>query len=137
MLSIDETKAKLRAVRAESGYGNFRTAFKELDRERIPDGRPKRIKASPSEKQHMFNTQQGMCPWKNPDKENPHRLLIPARYNECDEINPQLTEGYNAKSNKQLLCPDCNRQKSAMSLQEQAKHQGETMETILSRRKLK
>ena len=135
MLSINETKEKLRIIRAEAGYGNFRTAFKELDRDRIPDGRPKRVKASPAEKQKMYNRQQGKCPWRNPDKENPHMLLIPAQRNECDEINSQLTYGYNDKSNKQLLCPDCNRQKSAMTLEEQSIHQGVPMSVILDRAK--
>jgi len=128
-------KTELDPILKRVGYSTYFSAVKIQLKRRLQIAkadRPNRVHATPAEKQKMFDRQQGKCPWRSSVKENPHMLLIPASRNECDEINPNLTEGYNAKSNKQLLCPDCNREKSSMSIEEQAVDQGKTMAEILA-----
>ena len=135
MMTDQELMKMLDAAEGEVGRSRFWHVVDKKRKRRLQidkGGRPNRVKASPAEKQKMYNRQQGKCPWRSTTKENPHMLLIPASRNECDEINPNLTDNYNAKWNKQLLCPDCNREKSSMSIQEQAVHQGKTFEQIVN-----
>ncbi len=127
MLSIAETEKEARSLRSRSGYGNWDFVVAKLARERIPVDRPKRIKFPPTMYQRLFDDQGGMCP------ECQEHLDVPAKKNEIDHINPH-EEKFNERFNLQLLHSSCNREKSAMTVLEQSKSSGETMETILSRK---
>ena len=79
----------------------------------------------------MYFRQKGRCAWcKGPiDVTQIHNTQLI----EVDHINVNLTgTAYNHPRNKQLLhAHPCNAEKSAMSLQDQAKHLGRTVTEIL------
>lgn len=127
-------KEILDPILAKEGYSTYFAAVKiqlkrrlQIDKSKRPDP----VHATPAEKVKLYNRQGGWCPWRNPDKDNPHMLTVPISRNEADHINVNIEgDAYNSLKNKQLLCKDCNRQKSAMTIQEQAVHQGKTFEEI-------
>jgi len=86
--------------------------------------REKRKHYSPAHKQKLFDRQKGICPWCN------QPLDIPASRNEVDHIRPDA-EPFDAITNQQLCHGQCNREKSAMSITDQAKHTGHTIAEII------
>jgi len=125
MLSLSDTIKALRSLREQAGYGNFQQAVKTLNRERLQNtGREKRRRLPPARYQELFDHQDGKCAWCN------ELLLIPAKRNDADHINPDRQD-LNHWKNWQLLHPKCNKEKSAMTIQEQAKHTGKTFQEIV------
>ena len=125
-MGLKECIIDMKAVRAKHGYSNYREAFKITDRERLQvEGRPERIHFPPAMYQRLFNDQEGLCP------ECQSLLEIPAKRNEIDHRDPNRVDGFNKRSNLQLLHKSCNREKSASSVQSQSKGSGKTFEEIL------
>lgn len=123
-MTLPETKQALREIRERAGYGNFDRAVMALNRERVNPQRDKRQKFPPRKYQQLFDKQRGWCPI------CVERLLVPARRNAIDHIDPNRQD-FNHTSNLQLLHPQCNLRKSSKSIQEQAKENGKTFREIL------
>ena len=107
-------RSLLESARDEIGVSLFKRITREMNREKVNRQRDKRQKFPPGLYQKLFDKQNGICP---PCKE---LLLIPAKRNEIDHINPNETH-FNAEWNLQLLHPACNREKGSKSMYEQMK----------------
>lgn len=129
MSRLSDTIARLRAIDAEVGRGDFDAAMRVINRERLQSKRTQqRERFKWSEYERLYEVQGGICPW----CEQPIILLKrQKRLVEIDHINPNLQD-FNAKSNLQLLHHDCNRTKAAMTMEEQSKRLGKPVTTILN-----
>lgn len=116
----------LTQLREEVGTSIFDNAIKTFMRQRLDNGaqREKR-KAIPWRviKRH-YDRQRGICRWCN------EVMPLIRSEIEADHINPNEKD-FNVDSNIQVLHKKCNREKSAMSVQEQAKRLGTTFRQIL------
>jgi 5-methylcytosine-specific restriction endonuclease McrA len=91
-------------------------------------GRPPRQKFPWSEYKRMYERQGGICPLCQEVMP-----LIRGKI-EMDHINPGLVgEEFNARTNRQVVCRGCNREKSALSIPAQAKRYSKPMTEILKR----
>lgn len=128
MDKLKETITRLQAIREEVGTSIYDAAVKAINRMRLDSNvsdRQPRKSFSWAVYQRHYKKQRGICPWCG----NTMPLIKGAI--EMDHINPNA-EDFNADSNLQVLHKACNRQKSSMSIAEQAKHQGTTYREILS-----
>ncbi len=120
-----ELRIKMEVLRSEYGYGAWDYESRSMARERLQiTDRPKRIKFSPSVYRRLFDAQEGICP------ECQSHLDVPAKKNEIDHKNPN-EERFNEFFNLQLLHKSCNREKGAMSIQEQSKASGRPMTELV------
>ncbi len=118
-------RVKLEALRTEYGYGEFDHEIKSMGRERLQNPtREKRQHFTPSMYRKLFDAQLGICP------ECQEHLDVPADKGEIDHKDPNRQD-FNHPSNLQLLHKSCNREKSAMTIQEQSKAGKGTFEKIL------
>lgn len=109
------------------GYSAVENEIKAWKRRRIPIDRPARVKFPWSEYRRMYEAQKGICPLCQETMP-----LIRGKI-EMDHINPELTgEEFNARSNRQVVCSGCNKEKSAMTVAQQTKFYGKTMTQIVS-----
>jgi 5-methylcytosine-specific restriction endonuclease McrA len=111
---------------AKYGYSRCQHVIKTWNRKRIPDNRPARQKFPWSEYKRMYERQRGICPL--------CQEVMPMIRGkiEMDHVNPELMgEEFNARSNRQILCASCNREKSAMTIAQQTKHYGKTVREII------
>ena len=129
-MNLSETIEALKAIREKSGYSNFLFAVKKLNRERLQtQGREKRKPPTKKEFQELYVKQGGICPGYNvPEHPLPKNRSMVA----VDHINAERTD-FNAASNKQLLCQDCNGRKSSKSMLKQSKETGKSFTEILGR----
>ena len=125
MKTDQQALIEMKAIRTEIGYSRWRYLAKQMERERLQiEGRPERIKFPPSMYQKLFDDQKGICP------ECQSLLDFPAKRNEIDHKNPNEPR-FNERFNLQLLHKSCNREKSAMTIQEQSKAGKGTFTKIL------
>lgn len=126
-MSLKECKSEFDVWIKKHGVGNCDAVIRAHNRQRVNPNRDEREKATPAEKQKMFNTQKGICPVCN------RLLFIPAsdRRNEVDHIDPNR-EDFNHRTNKQLVHGDpCNRHKSSKDLIQQSKETGKMIQEII------
>jgi len=127
-MTLPETISALRELRAKSGYSKFEIAVKTLNRERVNPEREKRQRFPPQEYDRLYGKQRGICPGYGVPE---HPFEGSARDQHIDHIDSQRTHGYNAKSNRQLLCGPCNLRKSSKSIYAQSKHSGRPFTDII------
>jgi 5-methylcytosine-specific restriction endonuclease McrA len=126
-MSFKECIIELRQIRDKYGYGNFDTAVRMLNRERVNKNRDPREKNFPkSMYQKLFDRQKGRCLYCN------DHLFVPAnKGNEIDHIDPNRQD-FNHPSNLQLLHGDpCNRSKSSKDIIKQSKESGKLVTEII------
>jgi 5-methylcytosine-specific restriction endonuclease McrA len=122
-----ELESELRKLRVRYGYGTFDYIIKKLARERLQvnaDDRPRR-KYRWSEYMRMYQEQKGKCPLCT------EPLLALRGWLAMDHINPNLTNPeFDARSNRQVVHPDCNSRKAARSLLAQSKRSAKTIRQL-------
>jgi 5-methylcytosine-specific restriction endonuclease McrA len=114
------------------GRSSFQPAIDRKHNRRVDaiEKRPNRKRHSKAYYQRLFDDQKGNC--RKISRACSGRLLTPAKKNEIDHIDPNAApEVWDTRANHQLLCPACNREKSSMSLEDQAKSQGKTFVELL------
>ena len=90
------------------------------------DGRPPRVRFPWGEYKRLYEVQRGICPLCS------ETMPFIRGKIEMDHINPELKgEEFNSRSNRQVVCMGCNREKGALSVMKQTKHYGKTMTEIL------
>lgn len=127
MGKIDETVQRLKAIREEVGTSIYDAAVRIINRMRLDSDisqRQKRKSFPWSVYERHYKKQRGICPWC--EKTMP---MIKGEI-EIDHINPNAVD-FNADINLRVLHRSCNREKSAMSIADQAKHLGTTYREIL------
>jgi 5-methylcytosine-specific restriction endonuclease McrA len=128
MSTVKELVEELRAIRTREGYAKYDEAQRTLNRERLDAPRKdKRVKFSWSVYKQLYEKQKGVCLWCT--------LVMPMIKGqiEVDHINPSAPAGqFNDRRNLQVLHAKCNREKSAMSLSDQAKRLGLPVTAILN-----
>ncbi len=93
------------------------------------DVRPPRVRFSWGEYKRLYEQQRGICPLCQ------ETMPFIRGKIEMDHINVNLTgEAYNSRSNRQVVCTSCNKEKGALSIPAQAKRYGKPMTEILSGR---
>lgn len=108
------------------GYSAVELEVKAWNRRRVPEDRPARQKFSWSEYKRLYDQQKGMCPLCQGVMP-----LIRGKI-EMDHVNVELIgEAFNARSNRQVVCKACNREKAALTVMDQTKRYGRTMNEIL------
>jgi 5-methylcytosine-specific restriction endonuclease McrA len=126
---LKETITRLKAIREEVGTSIYDAAVKAINRMRldsdVKDRQPRKTFSWAVYQRH-YKKQRGICPWCSQTMP-----LIKGQI-EMDHINPNA-EDFNADTNLQVLHKDCNREKSSMSISEQAKHLGTTFHELLHR----
>lgn len=129
MSRLKELIERLKEIRAEVGYADFDEALRAINRERLQSPRmEKRKKFAWGVIQRLYEKQAGVCPF---CQEIMVLLKTKRHLVEVDHINPNRPD-FNDPKNLQLLHRDCNRQKSSMSMMDQAKRLGVPMTTILN-----
>ncbi len=126
-MTTTELLKELDTILAREGYGTYFAAVKIQTKRRLQidkGSRPARIKFPPAMYQRLFDRQKGICP------ECQTLLDIPAKKGEIDHVDPNRQD-FNHPSNLALLHRSCNREKSAMTIQEQSKAGHGTFEKIL------
>ena len=120
----------LEMVKLAYGRSEYFYTKDKVDRAKLEEAGVirKRKHYTPAFKQRLYDLQGGACPW------CPKPLLIPARKNEVDHINPNLAD--DERENRKNLClahPVCNQSKNAKTLYQVAKETGMTITEILSK----
>lgn len=117
----------LTQLREEVGTSYYDQAIKILNRQRLDSsgmGREKRKPISWAVIKRHYNQQRGICRWC-------YKPMVLLRSEvEGDHVDPNAVD-FNNDKNIQVLHRSCNRGKSAMSIEEQAKHLGKTYREIL------
>jgi len=122
--NFDKAREEFRTWRAAWGTSICDAIIREHNRKRLDNsGREKRKHLSPARKKDLYAKQSGRC--------NACQEPYPIEQLEEDHIDPNRQD-FNARKNWQLLCKACNREKSAMSVFEQAKHTGKTILEVLN-----
>lgn len=123
---IKDTIAELKAIRERVGYSEYDQAVKIISRERLQNSdRDKRKPIPWSVIQRHYKKQRGICPWCNKPM-----VLIRSEL-EGDHVDPNRQD-FNADDNIQVLHKlPCNREKSSMSVADQAKAKGKTYYELL------
>jgi 5-methylcytosine-specific restriction endonuclease McrA len=122
MDSIDCMKA-LEGILAEAGTSKFWRCVDSLRRRRLEvKDRPARKHYPWGEYRRLYEQQGGLCPLCQEVMP-----LIRGKV-EMDHVNCNATgEEFNARSNRQVVCKACNREKSAKTMYEMSKLSGKTM----------
>jgi 5-methylcytosine-specific restriction endonuclease McrA len=128
MSRLEERQQILEGLREEWGYGDFDEIIRRMNRQRLQSNRTEERKTFTWSMYTRLNEKQrGVCPWCEKDlkvvKSEKRNLHI-------DHINPNQG-AFNNPKNLQLLHASCNLAKSAMTMQEQSKHTGKTVEELL------
>lgn len=115
-------------LESEVGRSVYDHAIKTKNRRRLENGigREKRKSFAWSKYQYLYRKQNGICRWCEKEM-----VLLRGKV-EIDHRDPNSKEDFNSDSNLQLLHSHCNREKSAMPIEEQAKHLGRTYRKILT-----
>jgi len=116
----------LELARSIYGYGEYDRAVQEIKNRRLTIiGREKRKHFPLKKYQMLFGRQKGNCGICRLE------LEVAGPPNVIDHKDVNRTKGYNSDSNLQLVHKDCNAEKAAKSIPQQAKHYGETMMELI------
>lgn len=125
-LSLEDSERRMRALREETGRGNWDFVTAKFRRERLRiQGREAREHFAPSVYWNLYARQRGTCPWCRQELEGK------ATDHAIDHFDPNKAKGFNSKSNLRLLHRKCNGEKSAKSIHQQAKETGRTYTQLI------
>ena len=124
MTNFDKAREEFRTWRAAWGTSICDAVIREHNKKRLENpGREKRKHLSPARKKDLYAKQSGRCG----ECHEPY----PIERLEADHIDPNRQD-FNARNNWQLLCKPCHNEKNTMSVFEQSKRTGKTIQEILN-----
>jgi hypothetical protein len=121
-----KVKKVLELARSIYGFSEYDRAVQEIKNRRLAIiGREKRKHFPLKKYQMLFGRQNGNCGICRLD------LGVAGPPNVIDHKDSNRIKGFNSDANLQLVHPDCNAEKAAKSIPQQAKHYGKTMTELL------
>ena len=125
MTKFEQARKEYQDWRERHGVSVCDSIVKEFNRRRVERVNPKlRKRYSWSAYRSLYEQQRGVCPICQ------EKMFFIRGEIEMDHIDPNAVD-FEARSNRRILCRPCNREKAALSIPEQAKKYGKTMEELL------